>query len=120
MGISRKRRSTLMLAYVTALAVSLPAGLGGCQGYLADSEARTVGEFADDATIQLIVKNRLIGARDVRGMWINVEVNKGVVDLIGKVRTAEERDRALNIAARVPNVVKVVNRLVVVPAEPDE
>ena len=93
------------------LTLALSTGLGGCKSYVEDSDARTVGEFTDDATIQVIVKQRLVGARDVRGMRINVEVNRGVVTLIGAVRSDEERKRALEIAADVPNVVKVVDEL---------
>ncbi len=119
MGTRHQRRSTRISGYAIALAVAVAAGLAGCQSYLEDAEARTVGEFTDDATIQLIVKKRLIGAQDVRGMRINVEVNKGVVALIGRVRTEEERERALKIAASVPNVVKVVDQLAV-PTQPDE
>ncbi len=110
METSRNRRLRPVLAL--AIALSIPAvALGGCQNYLEDSGARTVGEFTDDATIQLIVKRRLIAAEDVRGMRINVDVTRGVVTLIGKVRTEDERKRALEIAARVPNVAKVVDRL---------
>lgn len=111
MGTYRNRCLRPILVFAFALAVPLGAALGGCQSYIEDSDARTVGEFADDATIQLIVKRRLIAAEDVRGMRINVDVKKGVVTLIGKVRTEDERKRALEIAASVPNVAKVVDQL---------
>ena len=111
MGTCRKRRTTPILVLAVALSAPIMATLAGCKSYLDDSTARTVGEFTDDATIQLIVKRRLIAARDVRGMRINVDVRKGVVTLIGKVRTQDERDRALEIAAGVPNVVNVVDQL---------
>ncbi|MYA15773.1 MAG: BON domain-containing protein [Gammaproteobacteria bacterium] len=97
--------------FATAALLALSYTLGGCESYLEDSPARTVGEFTDDATIQLIVKKRLVGARDIRGMRINVEVHKGVVTLIGEVRSEDERQRALEIAAAVPNVAKVVDQL---------
>ena len=110
MGACHKRRLGRILAF--AIALSIPVGaLGGCENYLEESDARTVGEFTDDATIQLIVKRRLIAAPDVRGMRINVDVNKGVVTLIGKVRTKDEHKRAIEIAAGVPNVLLVVDQL---------
>jgi len=86
-------------------------GLGACKGYTEDSPARTVGEVTDDATIQLLVKKRLIGDPDVKGLRINVEVKQKVVELIGRVRSEEERKKALEIAAGVPNVLRVVDRL---------
>ena len=115
MGTRRTRRSTLTLACAITLAIPLATGFAGCESYFDGADARTMGEFTDDATMQLIVKRRLIAARGVPGMRINVDVNKGVVALIGTVRTKEEREQALNIAARVPNVVKVVDQLEVVP-----
>ena len=111
MRTCHKRRSRWTPALAIAIAIPLGAALGGCENYLEESPARTVGEFTDDTTIHMIVKRRLIGAREVRGMRINVEVNRGIVTLIGKVRTEEERKRALEIAASVPNVAKVVDQL---------
>lgn len=111
MGTCRKRRLRPTLVFAVALSIPIGATLGGCENYLEESTARTVGEFTDDATIHLIVKRRLIAARDVRGMRINVEVARGIVTLIGKVRTEDERKRALGIAAGVPNVAKVVDQL---------
>ena len=105
------RRRHLILVLAISLAVPLGAALGGCESYLEESTARTAGEFADDATIQFIVKRRLIAAREVRGRRVDVEVNKGVVTLIGTVRTEDERQRAVAIAAGVPNVTKVVDKL---------
>lgn len=111
MGTRRKRRLRPILAFGTALSIMVGTALGGCENYLEESGARTVGEFTDDAAIGLIVKRRLIAARDVRGMRINVEVIKGVVTLIGRVHTEDERKRAIEIAAGVPNVAKVVDQL---------
>ena len=111
MGSCRKRCSMPSLTFIIGLALPLSAALGGCENYLEESTSRTVGEFTDDTTIHLIVKRRLVAAREVRGMRIDVDVNKGIVTLIGKVRTEEERNRALAIAAGVPNVAKVVDRL---------
>ena len=110
MGTCHKRSSRLILALAVAL-IPLGAMLGGCQSYLEESTSRTVGEFTDDTTIHLIVKRRLIAAEEVRGVHIDVEVNKGIVTLMGEVRTEEERKLALEIAAGVPNVARVVDQL---------
>ncbi|MCY3622523.1 MAG: BON domain-containing protein [Gammaproteobacteria bacterium] len=111
MRTCHKRRSRWTPALAIAFTIPLAGALGGCENYLEESTSRTVGEFTDDTTIHMIVKRRLIAAEDVRGMRINVEVDKGIVTLIGKVRSEEERKRALEIAAGVPNVAKVVNQL---------
>ena len=106
-----QRCSIPSLAFAIALTFPLAAPLGGCERYLEESASRTVGELADDAAIDMIVKRRLIAAREIRGMRIKVEVNKGVVTLTGEVRSEEERKRALEIAAGVPNVTEVVDQL---------
>ena len=111
MGNCHKRSSRLILALAVALTTPLGASLGGCENYLEESTTRTVGEFTDDTTIHLIVKRKLIASREVRGMRIDVEVNKGIVTLAGEVRTEEERKLALEIAAGVPNVTKAVDQL---------
>ena len=104
----------------TALALLLVSVLGACQNYAEGTETRTVGQFTDDATIQLLVKKRLIGDPDVRGMRINVEVNRRVVELIGEVASEAERKRALEIASLVPNVERVVDRLYMPEARTSE
>lgn len=104
----------------TVVTLLLAATLGACQNYAEGAETRTVGQFTDDATIQLLVKKRLIGDPDVGGVRINVEVNRRVVELIGKVKSEAERQRALEIASLVPNVERVVDRLQVREARAEE
>ncbi len=87
--------------------------VGGCQTYLDNAEARTPGEFTDDLAIQTLVKTRMMRDPDVRGLRINVDVKNGVVWLRGPARSDAERQRALVIAAGVPNVERVVDELVV-------
>ena len=87
--------------------------VGGCQTYLDSAEARTPGEFTDDLAIQTLVKTRMMRDPDVRGLRINVDVKNGVVWLRGTARSDAERQRALVIAAGVPNVERVVDELLV-------
>ena len=87
--------------------------VAGCQTYLDNAEARTPGEFTDDLAIQILVKTRMMRDPDVRSLRINVDVKKGIVWLRGKARSDAERQRALVIAAGVPNVERVVDELVV-------
>ena len=104
----------------TVLTLLLASTLGACQNYAEGDQARTVGQFTDDATIQLLVKKRLIGDPDVNGVRINVDVNRRVVELIGKVKSEAERKRALEIASLVPNVERVVDRLHVPEARTED
>ena len=87
-----------------------------CQNYIEPTEARrTVGEFTDDVAIHMRLKNKLLRASAMTGLRINVEVNKGVVILLGNVKTKEEKLLAGSIARDVPGVKKVENRLAVYP-----
>jgi len=52
--------------------------------------------------------------KDVAGQGIDVTASKGTVTLWGTVGTNDERERARLIASRVPGVVSVEIRLIVV------
>jgi hyperosmotically inducible periplasmic protein len=90
--------------------------LAGCAGYDRDSDRRTFGQTTDDLAIQTIVKTRLFDEPDISGFAINTELLRGVVTLYGRVSSVALRDRALEIAAGVRGVSRVVDRLVVVPS----
>ena len=98
---------------MTTLAIVLLLVVAGCQTYLDDAASRTPGEVTDDLTIHTVVKTRLLRDDDVRGLRINVDVNKGVVTLSGTVRSEAERQRAVAVVTGMPNVVRVVDNLVV-------
>ena len=98
---------------MTTLAIVLLLVVAGCQTYLDDAASRTPGEVTDDLTIHTVVKTRLLRDDDVRGLRINVDVNKGVVTLSGTIRSEAERQRAVEVATGIPNVVRVVDNLVV-------
>ena len=98
---------------MTTLAIVLLLVVAGCQTYLDDAASRTPGEVTDDLTVHTVVKTRLLRDDDVRGLRINVDVNKGVVTLSGTVRSEAERQRAVEVATGMPNVVRVVDSLVV-------
>ena len=87
-----------------------------CQNYMEPTESRrTVGEFTDDIAIHMWVKNKLLQAPEISGLRVNVEVDKGVVTLLGNVKTKEARALAGSLAREVPGVQRVNNQLVVYP-----
>ena len=97
---------------MTTWGIVLLLVVAGCQTYLDDATSRTPGEVTDDLTILTMIKTRLIGDEEVRGLRINVDVSKGVVTLSGKIRSEAERQRAVEIAAGTSNVRRVVDHLV--------
>ena len=106
-------KPTSLLRVPAAFAIMLLLGIAGCQTYLDDAASRTPGEVTDDLTIHTLIKTRLLRDDDVRGLRINVDVNKGVVTLSGRVRSEAERKRAVEVATAIPSVVRVVDNLVV-------
>jgi hyperosmotically inducible protein len=76
---------------------------------------KTAGETIDDATIATSTKTALIENDKVSAGSINVEVNKGTVQLAGFLDSEAEKSAALATAGRVKGVAKVLDGLVVIP-----
>ena len=97
--------------YLVFLAVFFTAG---CKSYVDESAGRTVGEVIDDTSIGVRVKARLIDDEELSGLRIDVDVDKGVVRLRGKIKRPELRQRALELVRGVRGVVDIVDKLVLV------
>jgi hyperosmotically inducible protein len=82
----------------------------------ADDAAATAGRAGDaitDAALTTAVKTKFLADTTVSGLSIDVDTSNGVVTLTGKVRSARERDRALEIARGTDGVKSVVDRLTI-------
>ncbi|MCH7344743.1 BON domain-containing protein [Pelomonas sp. CA6] len=87
------------------------------QGCAVTSGQSSVGEYVDDATITTRVKARMAEDPTVAAMRINVETLKGTVQLSGFATSQTEKDRAADIASKVPDVKSVRNNIVIRPPE---
>lgn len=76
---------------------------------------RSAGETIDDSTVATSVKMSLIDDASVPGGSINVEAYKGVVQLIGFVRSDDQKKAARARARGVEGVEKVEDAMIVVP-----
>jgi hyperosmotically inducible protein len=74
---------------------------------------KTAGDVVDDVQIAAQVKTNLIDSSKVSANDVNVEVEKGVVQLSGFVATEEERIEAGKVAGDIIGVKSVSNKLVV-------
>jgi len=79
----------------------------------APEPGRMVGAVIDDAAVTAGVKARLLDDPLVQGLRIDVDTRDGVVYLTGSVRTAAERDRAIELARKTEHVRDVQPNLVV-------
>jgi hyperosmotically inducible periplasmic protein len=75
------------------------------------SPQATAGQVIDDTTVTASVKTKLIGDSTTKAHQINVETQKGVVQLTGFVNSNEVKARAGDLARSVDGVVDVRNDL---------
>jgi len=93
------------LVFVLAAAGTAPVVISGCKS------TQSAGTQWDDSTITASVKSKLIGSDKVAAHNIDVNTEEGVVYLLGRVKTAEERATAERLAKETAGVHKVVNHL---------
>ena len=96
--------AVLALSGCTALLV----GGAAAGGYYVGKDERSAGEIADDGVITSAVKARFIGDSLVKARNINVDTYQRVVSLRGTAGSVAERDRAIELARGVNNVVRVI------------
>ena len=75
------------------------------------SSPQTAGQAVDDTALTAAVKAKLIEDSTTKAHHINVETQKGVVQLTGFVNSNEEKARAAQLAGDVDGVVSVKNDL---------
>ncbi len=95
-------------SFVAALSAAALVAAAACS---ATRTQRSPGEHLDDAVILGNVKAALIAEPNTSAREINVEVNRGIVQLNGFVDTPAERARATMVATEVDGVVEVRNNL---------
>ena len=61
------------------------------------------------------VRIQIAGDREIGGNPIDVKVDKGAVELTGKVRTAKQKEKAGKIAKKVKGVKSVTNSIMISP-----
>lgn len=87
--------------------VLLATGLSGCQALTGE----TLGEHIDDTTITTTVKAKLAAEKGTTLTRVQVDTDRGVVQLTGVVETAADRTKAEQIARSVSGVKSVRNNL---------
>lgn len=98
---------------ITNLCLALCFGLSlasmtGCAG---DRYKRSSGEYMDDKTVALRVKEALGDNRQYKFNDVNVAAYRGTVQLSGFVNSGEQKRRAGQIAERVNGVKNVENSI---------
>lgn len=81
--------------------------LVGCQSMT----GKTAGENVSDASISTAVQSKLTADRMSNFTRVDVDTERGVVNLSGVVQSAEQKARASELARQVNGVKKVNNNL---------
>jgi osmotically-inducible protein OsmY len=89
------------------LALVLVAGVSGCQAMTGE----TLGEHIDDTTITTTVKAKLAAEKGATLTRVQVDTDRGVVQLSGVVETAADKTKAEQITRSVGGVKGVRNNL---------
>lgn len=89
------------------LSLVIAGGLAGCQAMTGE----TLGENIDDTTITTTVKAKLAAEKGTTLTRVQVDTNRGVVQLSGVVESPAVRARAEQITRQVGGVKSVVNNL---------
>jgi len=96
-----------VVGIISCVSFSLMMALSGCQS----TTGKTAGQTMSDASISAAVQKKLTSDRVSNFMRINVDTERGVVNLSGIVQTEEQRMRMGRLANEVAGVVKVNNNL---------
>lgn len=80
-------------------------------------QSAKAGQAIDDTEITARVKAAVFAEPGLKTLQISVDTVKGVVTLTGTVDSQANSDKARTLAAAVPDVKEVSNKLVVAPAK---
>ena len=95
---------------IAAMSAVVLLSAGGC-AVMRNQES--VGAYIDDATLTTRVKAKMAEDKTVSAMAIGVETLKGVVQLSGFAKSAEERNMAERLARSTSGVASVKNDIVI-------
>jgi hyperosmotically inducible periplasmic protein len=90
-----------------AMVVAMAFTSVGCE----TTTGKTAGETVSDASISTKVQSKLTGDRMANFSRIDVDTERGVVNLSGVVENADQKARAAEIARQVDGVKRVNNNL---------
>jgi c(7)-type cytochrome triheme protein len=76
------------------------------------SKKESPGEYVDDAVITARVKTAVLEEPSLKSGEINVETNKGIVQLTGFVRSRADINKAVEIAKNIKGVESVKNDMI--------
>jgi|SRR6185437_15829530 len=105
--------TTLNLALCLGLlTTAVVATTTGCAG---DKYNRSTGQYIDDKSLTMRVKDALKDNPEYKYDDVSVDVFRGTVQLNGFVNTSDQKSKAEDIVKKVQGVQNVVNNITVKP-----
>ena len=92
------------------VAAAMLASAAGCSTMTGQE---TAGQYVDDATVSTKIRAQLIKDQELKAFQIHVNTMQHVVQLSGFVDSAEQKQRAEQVALAVEGVSEVKNDIVV-------
>lgn len=77
-----------------------------------EPENYTAGDYANDVMIASMIRSKVLVAENVRSINYKIEVNNGIVYILGVAQTQEEMDKVVNLASETKGAKKVVSHVV--------
>jgi hyperosmotically inducible protein len=97
----------MLRALVAATGLVCVLGLGACQS----TTGKTAGQTMTDSKITASVQSKLTGDRVSNFTRVDVDTDRGVVNLSGVVPSAEQKSRAEDLTRQVNGVTRINNNL---------
>jgi len=113
---SKSLDGALIVSSALLLAAAGAVTLAARPAYADTPTQGSAGQMVDDTVITSKVKAAFVEDEKVSALRINVTSYKGVVQLSGFANSAQEADRAAEVARKVPGVKQVKNDILLKPA----
>jgi hyperosmotically inducible protein len=97
----------MLRAFVAAIGVVCVLGLGACQS----TTGKTAGQTMTDSKITASVQSKLTADRVSNFTRVDVDTERGVVNLSGVVPSTEQKRRAEELTRQVNGVTRINNNL---------
>lgn len=94
----------------------MAAGVTACES----TTGKTMGQNVSDASISMAVQTKLTGDRVSNFTRVDVDTDRGVVQLSGVVPSSEQKSRAEDLAKQVNGVRRVNNNLQIQTSQDNE
>ena len=100
-----------LIILIASMALIMFSGISYAAEQTQPKASETTSQYLSDSAITTKVKSELLADSDIGSLHISVKTTKHVVKLTGYVATADQKEKAENIAKGIDGVKSVSNHL---------